>query len=204
MAHATSVAPEKHPTPTWQGIPTPKLAVWLFLASEVMFFSGLIMAYLSLRYSTPGWPVAGELLSVPLVAFNTFLLICSSVTMVFAYQNSHSADAGQRSNLRRAGYLLLATAALGALFVSVQAYEWSELMAEGVRINSNLFGGSFYTLTGFHGAHVAIGVIWVLVTALKALRGGYDENPLGIELAGLYWHFVDLVWIFLFTIIYLI
>jgi heme/copper-type cytochrome/quinol oxidase subunit 3 len=198
MTHAPSGVSEHHATPTWQGIPTPKFAVWLFLASEVMFFSGLIMAYLSLRYSTPGWPVAGELLSVPLVAFNTFLLICSSVTMVFAY------DAAHQGNLRRAGYFLLATAFLGAVFVGVQAYEWSELIHEGVRINTDLFGSSFYTLTGFHGAHVAIGVIWVLVVAIKTLRGGYDENPLGIELAGLYWHFVDLVWIFLFTIIYLI
>ncbi len=189
---------EQHPNPTWQGIPTPKLAVWLFLASEVMFFTGLIVPYLSLRYSTPNWPVAGELLSVPLVAFNTFLLICSSVTMVLAH------DAAENSRLRRAGSLLAATALLGAAFVGVQAYEWAELMREGITVSTHLFGNTFYTLTGFHGTHVAIGVIWVLRTALKALRGGYDHDHLGIELAGLYWHFVDLVWIILFTLIYLI
>ena len=198
MAHAPSSTAEHHATPVWQGIPTPKFAIWLFLASEVMFFTGLIVAYLSIRYSTPDWPVAGELLSVPLVALNTFLLICSSVTMVYAYDSAH------QENLRRAGNFLLATAFLGALFVGIQAYEWSELRHAGIRITTNLFGGSFYTLTGFHGAHVAIGVVWVLLAGLKARRGGYNENPLGIELVGLYWHFVDLVWIFLFTIIYLI
>jgi cytochrome c oxidase subunit 3/cytochrome o ubiquinol oxidase subunit 3 len=128
----------------------------------------------------------------------TFLLICSSVTMVFAY------DAAEQGNLRRAAYLLLATAALGTLFVSIQAIEWRALMNEGTQVASNMFGGTFYTLTGFHGTHVAVGVIWVLSVALKAFRGRYNNNPLGIELVGLYWHFVDLVWIILFTIIYLI
>ena len=198
MAHAASSTTDHHVTPVWQGVPAPKVAIWLFLASEIMFFSGLINAYLSLRFSKLDWPVAAELLSVPLVAFNTFLLICSSVTMVYAFDNA------ERGNHRRAANLLLATAFLGALFVGIQAYEWAELMREGVRVGTGLFADSFYTLTGFHGAHVSIGVIWVLAVALKALRGGYNENHLGIELAGLYWHFVDLVWILLFTIIYLI
>ena len=198
MEHSAHSATEHPATPSWQGIQTPKLAVWLFLASEVMFFTGLIVPYLSLRFSKPDWPVAYTLLSVPLVAFNTFLLISSSATMVFAY------DAAEGGNLRRAAYLLLATALLGATFVSIQGYEWSQLMRQGVTISTNLFGSSFYTLTGFHGAHVTIGVIWVLSVALKTLRGGYDHNHLGIELVGLYWHFVDLVWIILFTLIYLI
>jgi heme/copper-type cytochrome/quinol oxidase subunit 3 len=198
MDHTSTTTGHQHATPIWQGIPTPKFAVWLFLASEIMFFTGLIVASLSLRYSFPDWPVAAELLSVPLVAFNTFILICSSVTMVFAY------DSAERGDLRRASLFLLATAVMGAIFLSIQAIEWSELMHEGILIGSNLFGSTFYTLTGFHGAHVAIGVIWVLTVTLKAFRGGYDENHLGIELVGLYWHFVDLVWIILFTIIYLI
>jgi heme/copper-type cytochrome/quinol oxidase subunit 3 len=198
MSHSITEAKHPHPTPVWQGIPTPKFAVWLFLVSEIMFFTGLIVAYLNLRTSTPGWPVAAELLSVPLVALNTFILITSSATMVFAY------DAAERGNLRRAAWLLTATALLGTVFVSIQAFEWSVLMSEGVTATSNLFGGTFYTLTGFHGTHVLIGVIWVLLVALKTFRGGYNQNHLGIELAGLYWHFVDVVWIFLFTIIYLI
>jgi heme/copper-type cytochrome/quinol oxidase subunit 3 len=202
MEHTPSAASPPHATPVWQGIPTPKFAVWLFLASEVMFFAGLIVAYLNLRTNTPNWPVAAELLSVPLVALNTFILICSSVTMVLAYD---SAERGHdRQHLRRAAWFLAATALLGAIFVSIQAYEWSVLMEEGISATTDLFGGTFYTLTGFHGAHVLIGVLWVLAVTIKAFRGGYDRNPLGIELAGLYWHFVDVVWIFLFTIIYLI
>jgi heme/copper-type cytochrome/quinol oxidase subunit 3 len=198
MSHASSTPGHAHITPIWQGIPTPKFAVWLFLASEIMFFTGLIVAYISLRYSLPDWPVAAELLSVPLVAFNTFILICSSVTMVLAY------DSAERGDLRRSSYLLLATAVLGAIFLSIQGIEWADLLGEGVQPASSLFGGTFYIVTGFHGTHVAIGVLWVMAVALKALRGGYDEDHLGIELAGLYWHFVDVVWIILFTIIYLI
>jgi len=198
MSDVPSTTGHQHLTPVWQGIQTPKFAVWLFLASEIMFFTGLIVAYLNLRTNSHDWPVAAELLSVPLVATNTFILIGSSVTMVLAF------DAADRGKHRRAAYLLLATAILGTLFVSIQAYEWSELMREGIRVSTNLFGSTFYTLTGFHGSHVAIGVIWILAVALKAFRGGYNRNPLGIELVGLYWHFVDVVWIFLFTIIYLI
>jgi len=198
MSHASSTPGHAHITPIWQGIPTPKFAVWLFLASEIMFFTGLIVAYISLRYSLSDWPVAAELLSVPLVAFNTFILICSSVTMVLAY------DSAERGDLRRSSYLLLATAVLGAIFLSIQGIEWADLLGEGVQPASSLFGGTFYIVTGFHGTHVAIGVLWVMAVALKALRGGYDEDHLGIELAGLYWHFVDVVWIILFTIIYLI
>jgi len=198
MTHASSPPGHVHATPIWQGISTPKFAIWLFLASEIMFFTGLIVAYISLRYSLPEWPVAAELLSVPLVAFNTFILICSSVTMVLAY------DSAERGDLRRSSYLLLATAVLGTIFLSIQGIEWADLIGEGVRPASSMFGGTFYTLTGFHGTHVAIGVIWVTAVALKAFRGGYGENHLGIELAGLYWHFVDVVWIILFTIIYLI
>lgn len=189
---------EHHGTPTWQGIKTLKFAMWLFLASEIMFFAGLIVAYLSLRFSKPAWPVAAELLNVPLVALNTFILIFSSVTMVLAY------DRAEHGDHRRVPYFLLATAVLGAIFVTIQGLEWGELAGEGISISTDLFGASFYTVTGFHGAHVTGGVIWVLWTAIKAFRGRYVQDHLGIELVGLYWHFVDVVWIFLFTIIYLI
>jgi heme/copper-type cytochrome/quinol oxidase subunit 3 len=196
MTH-TSIT-EHHATPTWQGIKTVKFAMWLFLASEVMFFAGLINAYISTHYSTPNWPVAAELLNVPLVALNTFILILSSVTMVMAF------DRVERGDERQFPYFLLATTLLGIIFLSIQAFEWAELLREGIRASTNLFGAAFYTLTGFHGAHVTGGVIWVLWVTVKAFRGGYAEDHLGVELVGLYWHFVDLVWIILFTIIYLI
>ncbi|HLF88566.1 MAG TPA: heme-copper oxidase subunit III [Anaerolineales bacterium] len=197
MTHTTA-AEHHHTTPVWEGIKTVKFAIWLFLASEIMFFAGLIVAYISIRYSDPNWLLASELLSVPLVALNTFILIFSSVTMVLAF------DSAEQGDLQKSRYLLLATAILGIVFLSIQGFEWSDLMHEGIQASTNLFGSTFYTLTGFHGAHVAIGVIWVLSVTAKAFRGGYAEDHLGIELAGLYWHFVDLVWIILFTIIYLI
>jgi heme/copper-type cytochrome/quinol oxidase subunit 3 len=179
------------------GLGPQKFAVWLFLASEIMFFAGLIVAYITIRFSGASWPVISEVLNVPLVAANTFILIVSSVTMVLAF------DRVERNN-RTFRYFLLATAVLGAIFVSVQAVEWSQLIGEGVRPSTNLFGATFFTLTGFHGLHVTAGVIWVLWVTIKAFRGGYDRNHIGVELVGLYWHFVDLVWIILFTIIYLI
>jgi heme/copper-type cytochrome/quinol oxidase subunit 3 len=195
MTHAS--VSEHHGTPTWEGIKTVKFAVWLFLASEVMFFAGLIVAYISIRYSDPNWPVTADLLNVPLVAVNTFILIVSSMTMVTAYDRVERGD-------QRYPYFLLATAVLGIVFLSVQGFEWGELMNESIQPSTDLFGATFYTLTGFHGAHVTVGVIWVLWATIKAFRGGYAEDHLGVELVGLYWHFVDLVWIILFTILYLI
>ena len=101
-------------------------------------------------------------------------------------------------------YVMVATAVRGIIFVSIQAFEWAELLAEGILPSTSQFGATFYALTGFHGAHVTFGVIWILWSTIKAFRGGYDEDHLGVELAGLYWHFVDLVWIILFTLVYLI
>lgn len=179
------------------GVTTQKFAVWLFLASEIMFFAGLIVAYLAIRFSSADWPVVSEVLNVPLVAANTFILIVSSVTMVLAFDRVERRDDKFR-------FLLLATAVLGIIFVTIQAFEWVELLDHGVEPSSSLFGATFYTLTGFHGAHVSVGVLWVLWVTVKAFRGGYARDHQGVELVGLYWHFVDLVWIILFTILYLI
>ena len=179
------------------GMPPLKFAMWLFLASEIMFFAGLIVTYITIRFNSPGWPVVSDILNIPLVAANTFILIVSSVAMVLAF------EAVEHGN-HRFPYYLLATAVLGLIFLGIQAFEWNELIHEGIRPSTDLFGATFYTLTGFHGLHVAGGVIWILYTTVKAFRGGYAENHIGVELAGLYWHFVDVVWIFLFTILYLI
>jgi heme/copper-type cytochrome/quinol oxidase subunit 3 len=179
------------------GMPPLKFAMWLFLASEIMFFAGLIVTYISIRFTTPDWPLVSDILNVPLVATNTFILIVSSVAMVLAF------EAVEHGN-QKFPYFLLATAVLGLIFLGIQAFEWNELIHEGIRPSTDLFGATFYTLTGFHGLHVAGGVIWILYTTVKAFRGGYGENHIGVELAGLYWHFVDVVWIFLFTILYLI
>jgi heme/copper-type cytochrome/quinol oxidase subunit 3 len=197
MAHAA--VSEHHATPTWQGITTVKFVWWLFLASEVMFFAGLIAAYIVLRAGSPGWPIVSEALNVPLVAVNTFILIVSSVTMVQAYAGI---EVGDQKKLRN---MLLATAALGIIFIGIQGIEWGALLREGTTAQDSLFGATFYTLTGFHGAHVTGGVVGLVLVMLKAFRGGYTQAAHeGVELMGLYWHFVDVVWIMLFTIVYLI
>jgi len=197
MSH--TAASEHHATPTWQGIPTTKFAMWLFLASEVMFFAGLIGAYIVLRGGAPEWPVVSNILNVPLVAGNTFILIVSSVTMVRAFA---AIEDGNQKGMRA---MLLATAALGIVFLSIQAMEWSALINEGTTVSTDLFGSVFFTLTGFHGLHVLGGVLALLYTIAKAFRGDFTQASYGgVELMGLYWHFVDVVWIFLFTIVYLI
>ena len=196
-----------------------KLGMWVFLLSEVMFFAGLIGAYIILRFAHPdafGGP--GVVLNVPLTAFNTFLLICSSVTMVKAFAAIEQDD---QEGLQK---WLLATILLGASFVGVQAWEYTLLVSEGFVpmaesyhaiargaaegsevIGGPLYGATFYTMIGFHGVHVSIGVLCLCFTLWRARKGAYSAGNLGgVEIMGLYWHFVDLVWILLFTIAYLI
>jgi heme/copper-type cytochrome/quinol oxidase subunit 3 len=194
MSHATD-----HPPSPFPGVKTTKFAMWVFLASEVMFFAGLIAAYIVLRLSHGSWPVVSEILNVPLVAANTFILIVSSLTMV------RSLAAIEDGNERGMRLNLIATAVLGIVFLSIQAFEWSALSSEGTGPSTDLFGSVFYTLTGFHGLHVLLGVLALVFTISKAMRGRFTQNDHGgVELMGLYWHFVDVVWIFLFTILYLI
>ena len=175
-----------------------KFAIWLFLATEVMFFSGLIGAYIVLRSASASWPNPQERLAVDITAVNTFILITSSWLMVKAL---FAAKAGDRAGLLK---WLAATILGGSVFVGVQVYEYFELVKHGALPNVDIFWSTFYVMTGFHGTHVIVGVIWLIAVWFKALRGGYSkEDPLGVELAGLYWHFVDLVWVLLFTIVYL-
>ena len=175
-----------------------KFAIWLFLATEVMFFSGLIGAYIVLRSAAASWPDPQERLAVDITALNTFFLITSSWTMVKAV---FASKAGNRRGLL--GWLAL-TILIGSTFVGIQVYEYIELYKEGALPRVDIFWSTFYAMTGFHGSHVVIGVIWLLYVWVGALRGKYTlRNNIGVELAGLYWHFVDLVWVLLFTIVYL-
>lgn len=183
------------------GVYNAKLGMWVFLASEIMFFTGLIGSYLILRTARPdAWRPPGEVLNVPVTAINTFLLICSSVTMVKAFAAAQ--DGHQRALCR----WLVATTLIGATFVGVQVFEYSLLIGHhGFRPSSGLYGSTFYTMTGFHGFHVTVGVLCLLFVTWKAFRGKYTAaDHRGVEVIGLYWHFVDLVWIILFTIVYLI
>ena len=182
------------------GIENRKLGMWVFLASEVMFFTGLIGAYIVLRQATPDWPIPSTVLNIPLTAFNTFILICSSATLVIGLS---SAQDNHKEGMQVG---LLLTVLLGALFLSIQAHEYHALIHEKhFTPSSSIFGACFFTLTGFHGAHVFIGVLCLAFVFIKSLRGEYSAAEYrGIEVVGLYWHFVDLVWIILFTILYLI
>ena len=175
-----------------------KFAIWLFLATEVMFFTGLIGTYLVLRIGTTSWPDPERRLAVGVTAANTFLLITSSWTMVRAL---HAIQKGSQKGLVR---WLGGTILGGAAFVSVQAFEYLELIHHGSLPKVDIFWSTFYTMTGFHGLHVVVGVIWLLAIWISAVRGRFSaQNYLRVELAGLYWHFVDLVWVLLFTIVYL-
>jgi heme/copper-type cytochrome/quinol oxidase subunit 3 len=175
-----------------------KFAIWLFLATEVMFFTGLIGTYLVLRIGTATWPDPANRLAIDITAANTFLLITSSWTMVRALHAIGKGD--QKGLLKWLGGTIIG----GAIFVSVQVYEYIELIHAGSLPNVDIFWSTFYTMTGFHGLHVVVGVIWLIAIWIAAARGKFTaQNFLRVELAGLYWHFVDLVWVLLFTIVYL-
>ena len=181
------------------GIDNNKLGIWTLLGSEAVFFSALIVTYIVNRGRSVTGPYPQEVLDIPFTALNTFILICSSLTMVTAFAAIQSGETRKMRNW------LFATMGLGLVFLAGQAIEFSLLYQHGLSLSSNLFGASFFTLTGLHGAHVLAGVIWIGFVITRAFRGAVtQENPMAVELVGLYWHFVDLVWILIFTIVYLI
>jgi heme/copper-type cytochrome/quinol oxidase subunit 3 len=181
-----------------------KLGMWIFLAGDAVGFGVLLASYGAMRATSADWPNPYNVLGINLTAAMTFLLICSSVTMVKALE---WLGRGDRARCR---LFLLYTAVGGALFVSLQAYEWTHLIHRGLHIDGNpwgatLFGTSFFLVTGFHGLHVTGGVIYLLsmiryVTSRPEPAASYNA----VEIAGLYWHFVDLVWIMVFTFMYLL
>lgn len=183
---------------TTLGLDHRKLGFWTFLASECVFFMSLIIVFIILSGRSTSGP-AQEVLNIPLTAFNTFVLLTSSLAMVL------SIDAARRDDQRRMKLWLAATIVMGTFFIGVQLFEYNKLMHEGLTLTGNLFGMTFYTLTGFHGAHVTVGIMWLIAALLKARSGTFHgDNYIPLEVAGLYWHFVDLVWVFLFPIVYLI
>ncbi len=177
-----------------------KLGMWAFLGSECVFFGALIASYFVYRpLILAGDPKPHEVLGINFTALLAFILLISSLTMVLAL------NAIQHDRRRAGAYWLLATAVLGTTFLGGQAYEFTKLAQEGVTLSSGIFGQCFLVLTGFHGTHVFLGVIWLLACFARAMRGGFNSgNYIGAEIAGLYWHFVDIVWVAIFTLIYLI
>jgi len=201
LAHQTEMthhAPEEeHPTTT--GINNRKLLMWVFLSSDCLFFGSLIATYMVYRGQSLVGPYPVDIIDVPVTTISTFVLLCSSFAMVRALA---------ATNEDRQGAIivwLLLTAFLGAIFIGFQVYEFNLFREEGLRIDTNLFGTTFFTLTGFHGAHVTLGIVWLLGLAWIAKKGRLGpKTALDVELAGLYWHFVDIVWIVIFTLLYLI
>ncbi|MDT8435112.1 MAG: cytochrome c oxidase subunit 3 [Gemmatimonadota bacterium] len=197
MADAVAHAAEAHATTT--GLPNRKLLMWTFIGSECMLFGSLIMTYLVYRGRSVTGPYPEDLLNIPFITVTTFVLLMSSLMMVLALA------AVQRDDMRQGKLWLLMTALLGLVFLGGQVYEFSHFVHEGLGLGTNLFGASFYLLTGTHGAHVAIGVLWLLTLFGLAVRGRLTAaHAETVEIAGLYWHFVDVVWIVLFTLIYLL
>jgi heme/copper-type cytochrome/quinol oxidase subunit 3 len=184
-------------TKTSTGLDNRKLGMWLFLVTETMLFSGLIAAMLHMKLLSP--PTANRVLNIPVTAVNTFVLIVSSTTVVLAIQ------AIMNNNRQLMRLYLIATLLLGATFLSIQIIEYSHLLSEGFTPSGSLFGSGFYTVTGFHGFHVFIGLLLCGWLIWQAFHDRFSpQNYMRIEIFGLYWHFVDIVWIVLFTIIYLI
>ena len=183
---------------TSTGVPNEKMLMWAFIGSECMLFGSLIATYLAYRSRSVVGPYEEELLNIPFITVTTFVLLMSSLTMVLAL------SAVQRGDSRGSRLFLLLTALLGLVFLAGQVFEFSHFAHEGLGLGRNLFSGTFYLTTGFHGAHVTVGVIWLLTLWAMAMRGRLGpEKSLKVEVAGLYWHFVDVVWIVLFTVIYL-
>jgi len=207
----------------FKNVPWGKAMMWIFLLSDTFIFSIFLLSYMTVRSSTTvPWPnpsevfalsFGGEPIPLILIAIMTFILISSSGTMVLAV------NFGYRRDRVKSAVLMLITAALGATFVGMQVFEWTKLIEEGVRpwgnpMGAAQFGSTFFMITGFHGFHVTIGVIFLIIVARKVWRGDYDNNRRGfftsrkgsyqiVETMGLYWHFVDLVWVFIFALFYL-
>jgi cytochrome c oxidase subunit 3 len=208
----------------FKNVPWGKAMIWIFLLSDTFIFTCFLLSYMTVRMSTTvPWPnpseifalsLGGEPIPLILIAIMTFILISSSGTMAMAVMF------GYRRDRVKSAILMLATAAFGATFVGMQAFEWTKLIVEeGVRPWGNpfgaaQFGSTFFMITGFHGFHVSVGVIFLIITARKVWRGDFDRNRRGfftsrkgnyeaVEIMGLYWHFVDLVWVFIFAVFYL-
>jgi cytochrome c oxidase subunit 3 len=208
---------------TFKNVSWGKAMMWIFLLSDTFIFSCFLISYMTARMSTTvPWPnpsevfaleIAGTSVPLILIAIMTFVLISSSGTMAMAV------NYGYRRDRTKTAVLMLVTAVFGATFVGMQAFEWTKLIHEGVRPWGNpwgaaQFGSSFFMITGFHGTHVTIGVIFLILMARKVWRGDFDVERRGfftsrkgryeiVEITGLYWHFVDLVWVFIFALFYL-
>jgi heme/copper-type cytochrome/quinol oxidase subunit 3 len=188
----------EHPTTT--GLDNRKMAMWAFLASDCMFFGALITVYLVSHGRAMVGPYPHEVFDIPFTSVSAFVLLMSSLAMVLALGSL------QRGNMARYRIWIATVALLGCIFIGGQIYEFTEFHHAGLGLDTSLFGSSFYLLTGFHGTHVFIGIIWLLSLFFASFKPNLvtPAKSLNVELAGLYWHFVDIVWIIIFTVVYLV
>jgi cytochrome c oxidase subunit III len=213
MEHAHALAASPAHVDTSTGLDSRKMAFWTFIGSECLLFGSLIATYMAYKGKSltgpypheGGWTNAhGEvvdhgILNIPLTTASTFILLMSSVMMVLAL------NAVQRGDRKGSVLWLFMTAFGGSLFLGCQVFEFTHFWREGLTLSSNLFGSTFFVLTGFHGAHVTVGVIYLLTLTMLAHKGHLGpEKTLNVEIAGLYWHFVDVIWIVIFPLVYLI
>jgi heme/copper-type cytochrome/quinol oxidase subunit 3 len=198
MAEVSSraVHTEEH---TSTGLPSTKLAMWLFLASECLLFGALITTYVLYRGASQTGPYPSDVFDIPYTSVSSFVLLASSLTMVLAL------TAAEKHDHARMRLWLLATALLGMTFVGGQVYEFTHFYREGLSLSTNLFGTTFFVLTGFHGVHVTVGILMLLsLVGMSSTNRLPAEPAFPVEMVGLYWHFVDVVWIVIFTVVYLI
>jgi len=183
---------------TSTGLSNEKLGMWVFLSSECLLFGGLISTYLLLHNRSVEGPTPQDVFDIPFTSVSSFILLFSSLTMVLAV------SALTRGDHRRNRLWLTTTAVLGALFIAGQIYEFTSFVREGLGFTTNIFGSAFYTLTGFHGVHVTVGIVMLLSLVGLSMRGKLEQDKAEtVEIVGLYWHFVDVVWIVIFTVVYL-
>jgi heme/copper-type cytochrome/quinol oxidase subunit 3 len=196
-AETTAHEAEAHPTNF--GVDNAKMGMWTFIGSEVLFFGAFISTYLIYFNRTGEGPTPSEIFDIPFTSVSTFILLMSSLGMVLALA------AIQRADMRQFRIWTLATAVMGAVFLSGQVYEFTVFYAEGMTLTASPFSSSFFVLTGFHGVHVFLGVMMLAGMWASSFSGRLTtRNTHAVENIGLYWHFVDIVWIIIFTVIYLI
>ena len=181
------------------GLSNTKLAMWVYLGSDCLLFGSLISTYLLLRHRAVQGPGPTDVFDIPFTSVSSFVLLMSSLTMALAV-----ASIG-RGEVHRMRAWLATTAMLGGVFIGGQVYEFTTFYREGLGYTTNIFGSAFYTLTGFHGVHVSVGIVMLMSLLLMSFRGTLTpERSEAVEIVGLYWHFVDIVWIVIFTVVYLI
>lgn len=204
MSHAVAVEQHSHHDDhhheeySYTGIPNKKIMMWAFLSSDCMFFGTLISTYILYNGKSLVGPYPMDVLSIPTTTVSSFVLLMSSLLMAL------SVDSIKRQKIGHFRTYIFLTALFGLIFLCFQSYEFTEFFHKGLSLQTNLFGSTFFTMTGTHGLHVTIGVIWLLGWFIYSFYGDMSNKAIDIESTGLYWHFVDIVWIVIFTVIYLV